>query len=279
MIGKGTAYSAVSVINAIPCGIGATIGIELCTEAKFIPGGPSLNIIIENDPDEDTLLARLCVLRTLEKLQSSETTGELRIQSQIPISRGLKSSSAAANAIITAVSRSHNIELDPMEVVRLGVRCALEAGVSVTGAFDDACGSMFGGLVMTDNRSNEVLMTQDLKPMDVILYVPTLKITKKDERLKLLREVCEQMQTIIALVEKDPFTAMNKNGELISSILGLDNRTADKALKKGALAAGMSGTGPAVAILAKSGEGKALMEAMNMDDLILTRTRRQKTWI
>lgn len=276
MIGRGRAHSAVSVINAIPCGIGATIGIELWTEAEFLPGGPDLNIIIENDPAEDTLLARLCVQRTMARISSSPATGELRIRSQIPVSRGLKSSSAAANAIVAAVSHSQGIDLNPMEVVRLGVRCALEAGVSITGAFDDACGSMFGGLVMTDNRCNEVLMAQDLEPMDVILHVPALKITKKDERLDLLRKVCNQMQDIIALVGKDPFTAMNRNGELVSHTLGLDNSTAVKALQKGALAAGMSGTGPAVAILTPLGKGKTLMDEMNMDGLSITRTRGQR---
>lgn len=276
MIGRGTAFSAVSVINAIPCGIGATIGICLSTEAEFIPGGPTLEIYIENDPTEDSSLARLCVQRTLERLQIPESNGELRIRSEIPIARGLKSSSAAANAIISAVSRSQGVELDRMEVVRLGVRCAMEAGVTVTGAFDDACGSMFGGLVMTDNRCNEVLMARDVEPMDVILHVPELKITKKDARLIRLREVCDQMQQIIAMVEEDPLTAMNRNGELVSRTLGLDNSTAEKALRKGALAAGMSGTGPAVAILTAPGRGKTLMGEMDMDGLIMTRTRRRE---
>jgi len=276
MIGRGTAYSAVSVINAIPCGIGATIGIDLCTEAEFLPGGLSLNIIIENDPTENPALARVCVQRTLEKLKITETTGELRIQSEIPVARGLKSSSAAANAIISAVSRSQGVELDRMEVVRLGVRCAIEAGVTVTGAFDDACGSMFGGLVMTDNRCNEVLMSRDLDPMDVILHVPEMKITKKDARLDKLREICDQMQAIIARVEDDPFTAMNQNGELVSRTLGLDNSVANEALQKGALAAGMSGTGPAIAILTAPGRGKTLMDEMDMNGLIITRTRRRE---
>lgn len=41
--------------------------------------------------------------------------------------------------------------MDLIDLIHLGVKCAREAQVTVTGSFDDACGSGFGGFVMTDN--------------------------------------------------------------------------------------------------------------------------------
>ena len=41
--------------------------------------------------------------------------------------------------------------LDDLELVKLGVDAAFDAKVTVTGAFDDACASYFGGAVITDN--------------------------------------------------------------------------------------------------------------------------------
>ena len=35
MKGHGRSYGAISVMNAIPCGIGSTIGIELTTDVEF----------------------------------------------------------------------------------------------------------------------------------------------------------------------------------------------------------------------------------------------------
>ncbi len=84
----------------------------------------------------------------------------VRTTSDIPVSRGLKSSSAAANAVIMATLDALGEQMDPLEAIRIGTKAAIAAKVSVTGAFDDACASLFGGVAITDNRS-ETLMVQD----------------------------------------------------------------------------------------------------------------------
>ncbi len=62
------------------------------------------------------------------------------------MARGLKSSSAAANAIALATTAALERSLDDVTVVKLGVDGALDAKVTITGAFDDACASYFGGI-------------------------------------------------------------------------------------------------------------------------------------
>ena len=134
MTGTGHSHGAITVINAIPCGIGATIGIDLATDATFEVGGGSRTVEIAGEPDEDGTLARTCVSAVYATAGIDEPDGwTLRIESEIPISRGLKSSSAACNAVIRAVADELGLEAEPVDMIRLGVQCAREAGVTVTG--------------------------------------------------------------------------------------------------------------------------------------------------
>ena len=65
MTGIGVSYGAVSVMNAIPCGIGSTIGIDLKTEAVFDISDKT-EIVLVGRPEVRDSLARTCVKRTLE---------------------------------------------------------------------------------------------------------------------------------------------------------------------------------------------------------------------
>ena len=56
MRGKGVSYGAVSVMNAIPCGIGSTIGIDLRTEATICDSDEQEILTIDR-PEGDVDLA------------------------------------------------------------------------------------------------------------------------------------------------------------------------------------------------------------------------------
>jgi len=104
---KGAAYchGAATIINGIVSGKGASFGIALRTvaEVKLTNEPGVFSVIIENDRNEDPLLAECCVRRVLRKFDLESVHGaEVVTRSEIPISRGLKSSSAAANAIVLA---------------------------------------------------------------------------------------------------------------------------------------------------------------------------------
>ena len=179
MSGQGSSHGSITVINAMPCGIGATIGVGLNTTARFSETGDTRVVRINNDVSEDTNMARICVSRAYEHAGVGEPEGwSLETDSQIPVSRGLKSSSCACNAILRAVFSHLGVEMDPVDLIRLGVSCAREAKVTVTGSFDDACGCGLGGLVMTDNRRDEIIDRADIGDYDVVIHVPAFKIRK-----------------------------------------------------------------------------------------------------
>ena len=272
----GRSHGAITVINAMPCGIGVTIGVDLRTEATFVESGDGRTVTISNDASEDTTMARICVRRAYEMAGVEEPSDwTLRTESEIPVSRGLKSSSTACNAILRAVMSEIGYEMDPVDLIRLGVVCAREAHVTVTGSFDDACGSGLGGLVMTDNRKDEIVSQRDIDELDVVIHVPRFKIRKTGLPLDRLHEVAPGIQEAIHIAMDDPFKAMTMNGRIISAASDVDNSLAERAMTMGALGAGMSGSGPAVAIVVPKGEGRRFAEDLGMqpDETILTVTR------
>jgi len=278
-------HGAITVINAIPCGVGAAVGVDLVTRSEFAAGGAGRSVRIINDPGEDTRMAEICVKRTFEHLNICEPEGwSLSVDSEIPVSRGLKSSSSACNSIISSVggwiSKEHGTGFgdgkeDILEMIRLGVRCAKEAGVTVTGAFDDACACHLGGFVITDNERNSLIAHKDAERYDVILLVPEDRIRKPSIDRQMFRDLSERMRGVIRTAENDWLSALTENGGLIAKVLGIDDMIAEDAMRMGALAAGVSGTGPAVSVVVGRGEGISFLKDLAHDgyETIVTRTR------
>ncbi|MCL2031942.1 MAG: shikimate kinase [Methanomassiliicoccaceae archaeon] len=275
MMGQGTSYGAVSVINAMPCGIGSTIGVTLRTHAVFHPAGEAKDVLISNDPSENKEMANICVSESYKRMGIEEPDGWLlKISSEIPISRGLKSSSSACNAIISSVMDSERFDMDIIERIKLGVNCARKAGVTVTGSFDDACGCGLGGLVITDNREDTILFREDIGEYDVLIHSPKYKIRKTGLPLEKLRSISSEVGALVDVARTDPFKAMTENGKLIASVSGIDNTVSDIAMENGALGAGVSGSGPAIAIVLEPGDAEDFIERTGLVGLIFTRTRR-----
>ena len=160
--GHACASGAGTIINAIATWKGAAFGIDLKTFAKVKLSESEIGISgsIEEMPEGDARLIERCVEMVLERF-GLELGGTVRTRSEIPLAGGLKSSSAAANASVLATLRAVGETLPPLEIVKLGVRAAKEVGVTVTGAFDDACASFFGGIVVTDNRKMELIRREE----------------------------------------------------------------------------------------------------------------------
>jgi shikimate kinase len=114
---------------------------------------------VAEESDANTALIEHCVELAVAEYGDAAggsdgiSGGHVRTESEVPMAAGLKSSSAAANATVLAALDALGVadEVSREEACRLGVRAAREAGVTVTGAFDDASASMLGGVTVTDN--------------------------------------------------------------------------------------------------------------------------------
>ena len=271
MKGLGTSYGAVSVRNAIPCGIGSTIGIGLRTEAR-IEDSDRIEVNIIDRPGMSPILAETCVSRTLERIGQSIRGYSLEISSEIPPSRGLKSSSSVCNAVISAVLDAFGERMEPLDMIRLGVECAMECKVTITGAFDDACGCGLGGLVVTNNSKNELILRKEIPDYDVVVCVPNRSIPKSKVPVERYRELSGRYSEMVPRIENDYLDVLTENGRCVEGIIGQSSGLSEKALEAGALAAGITGTGPATAVIVERGEGKKMAEVLGCRT-ILSRTR------
>jgi len=251
--GKAEAIShgAATIINAIATGKGAAIGVDLWTKARVTltdePG--IIESTIVSDPTEDPVLIEKTVGKVLKFFNLEGKFGaKVETSSNIPIARGLKSSSAAGNAIALATVAALNKKLDDIKIVKLGVDGAIDAKATITGAFDDACASYFGGVVVTDNLKRRIVKRFEIaEDVAVLFYVPAKKTYTISSDVGRMKGVASLVKIAYKeALKRNYWVALTLNGLIYSSALGYDPSIATDALMAGALAAGLSGTGPAV---------------------------------
>ena len=253
MTGKATAiaHGAATIVNAIALGKGAAFGVDLWTKAevKLTDEGGVIRAEIASDPKESTVLIEKTAARVLQRFGLEKSFGaKIKTQSNIPIARGLKSSSAAANATALATTAAIGKKLNDLEIVKFGVEAAFDAKVTVTGAFDDACASYFGGIVITDNLKREIIKQLPLPDdLTVLFHVPPQKAYTADSNVNRLKTVKPLVEIAFdKALEGKVWEALTLNGLIYASASNLNTTIAIDALAAGAVAAGLCGKGPAV---------------------------------
>ena len=240
-----------TIINAIATGFGSAfgIGLDIKCEARSISNG----IECANDVGADTKLMDLCVQKVFDHydINQDDFGISLKTKSTLPMASGLSSSSASSNAIVKVTSEIIAEEFDlnqltDLEVVNMAIDASLDAGVTITGSFDDATASYFGGVVVTDNKNRKFIINEDMDEHDILIYMPNFHSKSGDsdvERMKVLAPLVETAFDFAS--KKDYFKAINLNGLIYASTLGFNSSIAIDALQAGALASGLSGTGSA----------------------------------
>jgi shikimate kinase len=277
MKGHGTAFGAGTVINAIASWKGCAFSIDMTTEATVELKGDLIEGEIEGGGDA-RLIRRACEL-VLDQY-GVKSGAKIRTTSRIPMASGLKSSSAAANATIIAALRALDQHMEPLDMVRLGVRAALDSGVSVTGAFDDACASMMGGIVATDNKKNELLKREPLES-DVVIYAPDRKAFSSQTNVNRSRLMAPWVDVAFEQAMRGEYRkAMALNGFLYTAALGFSPEPMLRALELGVEGVSLSGTGPSYVALVSKETLDGLKEAWSVypGRVIVTRTNNEPAY-
>src|SRR5271157_2191958 len=257
---RASTHGAGTVINAIATLKGSAFAIGLKTQAEVEVVDRGITCEIADNPSADTSLIAECGRLVVERY-APKSGVHIVTRSEIPIASGLKSSSAAANAAVLALVEALDVELEPLDIVKLGVLAARRAGVTVTGAFDDACASFFGGLVFTDNEQDVLLKRVEISAA-VLVYVPRGKAysAKADvSRAKLLAPWVDMAYHLALDGEYEK--AMVLNGLLYCAAFGFSPEPILSALGAGAQAATLSGTGPAYIALVDRSSLRTVKEA------------------
>lgn len=255
MNGRASSFGAITIVNAIAGGRGATASVGLRTEVKveMTEGVRGWQAIVNGQPSTSSLPAET-VRQTLvaSDLSPGRFGGTIETLSSIPMGVGLKSSSSSSVAISLAVLDAlGRDDFDVNAVLRCSVRASLLSKVSITGAMDDAASCLLGGVNMADNLRVKLVDSRHFaKQLDVLIKVPDEKSRRGSmnlTRVKKLKRICDSIFDMS--LDGEYWSAMTLNGILYSCILGYPSEHSLQALELGALGAGLSGTGPAVAAI------------------------------
>ncbi len=260
---EAVSYGAVTIVNAMATGKGAALGIKLWTKAKvtLTSHGGLISGRNLSDPDEKGGLAEATAKQVFRRFGYNKRLGAIiETQSNIPIAVGLKSSSAASNAVALACAKALGRKTSAIEVIKLGVEASLRAGVTLTGAFDDACACYLGGIVITDNLKRRIL--KRFKPQDrfrVLVHVPNQKRYTHDIDPAPLKEI----RPLIRAAHREAlrgnyWNSLTLNGLAYSSAFGYNTTSTLGALKAGAVAAGLTGKGPAVVAVVRDSDRESV---------------------
>lgn len=245
MTGRARAWGAITILNATATGIGCALAVEAPTVAEWAWAGNALRLQTGGD----------------ERVAQAIADGRgahASCTSPFPSSRGLKTSSSAAASLLRAAHRAKGDDLAGLGLVHASVAVARRAGVTLTGAFDDQCAVVLGGCRITDNRRDAIV--QELAPerWHVAVWVPDAAIDKRGLvgiDLSSIQAEAKQAEALARQGQIGP--ALTRNGAAFARLyanqgLPVSTEPADVALEAGALGAGLSGTGPAVAALFES---------------------------
>ena len=239
---RATLHGAISIVNALATCSGSALGISLRVTAEAdLRAGEGIRSQTANGK-----LIRNIVYNTIPKEVLAENSVYISVDSEIPIGFGLKSSSAVSDAVALACSKLVNEEIEDHVVLDRAVLASLDARVTITGAYDDSSACYFGGFVVTNNRTHEIINHQKAPDnLFAIIFLP--KVTRRGNISKISTMSGLFGEAFKLATAGEYWKAMNLNGMLLSTSLSAEYEPVIKAIKKGALAASISGNGPAIA--------------------------------
>ncbi|MGA8303652.1 MAG: shikimate kinase [Thermoplasmata archaeon] len=256
MRGVGETTAAITIVNALPTGIGSAVGVDLRAraEVELHPAGSHGKWDVRVPEEVRTPLVISALTEALRRFApGSSGSGELTLRTDIPAARGLKSSSAVSSAVVLAVARATDVSVEPVEIARMSAVISQAVGLSATGALDDALAGLSAGVVVTDNRRGELLKTYPTDPgLGVVLYIPNYTHRPSPEWASAFRAEASQSQVAVdAALGGDWPAAMRENTRLVERVLRYDYDALRANLRtRGAIASGVCGLGPTLAAVA-----------------------------
>ncbi|MGA8663616.1 MAG: shikimate kinase [Thermoplasmata archaeon] len=276
MRGLGRSAAAISIVNALPMGIGCAHGVRLYAAAT-IDLEPAASPHVEVEPASSrTPIVVASVEAALHHLQPGTSfSAVLQLASEIPVAKGLKSSSAVATAAIRSVANALQADLDSIPVARLAAQVGRKVGVSATGAFDDALAGLVPGFVVTDNRSEELLLRQAADPgWTAVVHVPGGTHPASPTVQERFRSAAPEAERAIQAARRGAWAAaMQENTLLVERVMGYDyGDLRDRLRREGAVASGVSGLGPALVSLVPRARASAVVSALPPERFVVPLT-------
>ena len=247
ILASGTANGAVSILHAMGTGKGCSIPVKLQTLVN-----------IHDEPrtilgDEHDLLSHVSSIWRKNGFPLPSVFG-WEIISDVPIGQGMKSSSALACAALRALDKASWTGLSDFEIVDLAVEAQIRSGCSITGSMDDAWAAMSPGWKVVDPSvpSNESILFEGELETGLTVMIGLRgrrEIILEKETFSRNSQIFDR--AFASLINGSILDALSSNGMAVATSTGDFEalRISNSMIASGALAAGISGSGPAIAIV------------------------------
>ena len=270
-------HGAISIVNAVATGYGSAMGISLNVKVEIISKKGS-GLVFQKGGG--SLMIKKIIYDVLQSKYINNNQLLINIKSEVPSGMGLKSSSAVSNAVALACISLTNKEIRDEFVLSSAINASLYAKTTITGAYDDSTACYYGGFVTTDNYKRKIWKREN-SPTDIsaVIFLPNNKKRGDVTRLKLLSDI--YLEAFQLAYSGQYWKAMKLNGVLTSSLLSNSYTITRMCLENGALAASISGNGPAIAAVVRESEVQKIKSVLsNLDGKVLiSRTNNQKASI
>ena len=258
---RAVVHGAISIVNAIATGKGSALGISLKVTAEVeLQKGHGLRFMTGRNGNR---LIKNIIQNTIPRQITETNMISIRVDSEIPIGYGLKSSSAVSNAVALACSQIEREEdINDRTILEVAARSSLEAKVSLTGAYDDATACYFGGFTVTDNYSKR-LIRKERAPENLYAIIILPSNTPRGDVRK-LRNLSDIFIDAFSFAESGQYwKAMKLNGVLTSAALSSSYMPVMAAMEHGALSASISGNGPSIAAVGYEDTVEPIVDALS----------------
>ena len=243
-----------------------TLNVEPSNEWSFIPLSPEIK---DTPTGKDNFIYKIA--SKVAKLYDKELPPcKVRVESDIPLARGLGSSAAAIVAAIELVNSLCDLNLSMDEKIR---QASLFEGHP-----DNVGASLLGGLVVGSHREDEtnVIVIPEIA-MDIVVAIPRFELMTKEARAVLPTHFSHKTAVEASAISNVMLAALiTENWELAGKMMDLDlfhqpyrnalipeiDSISLAAKKSGAFGVALSGAGPTVICFAEKGKGRLVMETV-----------------
>jgi len=261
VLGTGTSNGGCSLLHAAGLGYGASLALDLPVTVRLLDK-QSKRVL--DDPDD--LLGTILQIWRDSNHPLPDVEVFWSVKSEIPPRQGLKSSSAVAVAAIKALCDASDYSLDNADIVDLAAAAQITSGVSITGSYGDSWAALEGGWKLidanaADARSGVLLESPGPNSEDWnVLLVCRGDRERRPEIEDFSFHQQAFVQALNALQEGNDLVALTWNGRGVVGAVNdpIGRKLTNDAFVNGARAAGISGSGPAIAIFSPAVNDQAL---------------------
>ena len=257
VLGAGKANGGCSLLHAAGLGYGASIGLDIPIAVRLLDK-PSKRE--SNDPDG---LLPAIVDAWLEagfelpkKLEKDDL--HWAVISKIPPRQGLKSSAATSIAALKALADATDTEVSDEMFVAMAAQAQISSGISITGSIDDAWACLKPGWKLIDPQADSIaegVLFEGNGPSNddwLVMVVCRGERTHRPQLEDFPPHGAAFQKALTALQEENELVAITWNGRAIVAVMNdvQGRKITNDAMLNGARAAGMSGSGNAIIVLA-----------------------------